>query len=556
MTVSLEGHLFDSGLINQILDVIEQYGSGVEFKDCIFPPPSGRTKSKSNVVLKINCADELSLGLVERKISALIDLIEKAEASVVRIDHPQNGETNHFGRAYVEGPKLEKRVLLLGAGRVSKSFVEYLGRSGNVVITVASEKEEEARDAASAAEKGKHVTMNVVDDVQRLSALIDDSDLVVSLLPAPMHPPVAMECIVHKTDLVTASYESKEMRSLNDRAKNANIVILNEVGLDPGLDHMSAMKIIDNINARGGNVTFFSSVCGGLPTPEAAHNPLKYKFSWSPKGVIRASQNDARYRWEGRVKEVQGKQLLQSAAPFLDSWLNLELECLPNRDSLDYEEVYGIHGAPTLFRGTLRYRGFSSMMNIFQNMGLFDSTIAQAKTWVDLVDELRARRGGFENVLDFVLACSDDDPDEADRALCALEWLDMLGEKPVAKPSTVVDAFCDALEQKLVYEEGERDMVLMHHKIEATFEDGREEQHDSSLQVFGDASMSAMSKTVGFTAAASAELILVGALKAERGLLLPTNRKVYLPVLESLEDEGIVFDENVVTSPFRMQPHG
>jgi alpha-aminoadipic semialdehyde synthase len=531
MILSFEGHLFDSGLINQILDVIEHYGSGVRFKECIFPPQSGRASSKSHVVLKIDCADEASLALVEKKIRSLVDAIEKAEASVVRIDRPTNDEANHHGHVYVDGPKRKKRVLLLGAGRVSKSFVAYLGRSGHTVITVASDKEAEARDAASAAEKGQHVTLNVVDDVQRLSTLIEDADLVVSLLPAPMHPPVAIECIVRSTNLVTASYESEEMRGLTERAKNANIVILNEVGLDPGLD-------------RGGRVTCFSSVCGGLPTPEAADNPLKYKFSWSPKGVIRASQSKARYRWEGRVKEVQGYELLLSAAPFLDAWHNLELECLPNRDSLHYDTVYGIHDAPTLFRGTLRYRGFSMLMNTFQNMGLFDSSIAETRTWADLIEVLRTRRGGFKNVPDFVLACADENPDEADRALDTLEWLDMLGQKPVTKTTTVVDAFCDALEQKLVYEEGERDMVLMHHTIKATFDDGSQELHRSSLQVFGDDSMSAMSKTVGFTAAASAELILGGTLTGESGLILPTNRKVYLPVLERLKFEDIIFDES------------
>lgn len=556
MILSFEGHLFASGLINQILDIIEHYGSGVQFKECIFPPQSGRASTKSQVVLKIDCADEESLGIVQRKINSLVDAIEKAEASVVRIDRPHNEGVNHHGLVNVEGPKREKRVLLLGAGRVSKSFVAYLGYSGNIIVTVASDNEAEARSAASASEKGQHVTLNVEEDAQRLSALIEDSDLVVSLLSAPMHFPVAMECIVRKTDLVTASYESEEMLSLRDRAKDANIVILNEVGLDPGLDHMSAMKIIDDIKSRGGRVTCFSSVCGGLPTPEAANNPLKYKFSWSPKGVIRASQSAARYRWEGRVNEVQGNELLKSAAPFLDAWPNLELECLPNRDSLSYEKVYGIPDAPTLFRGTLRYRGFSMLMNTFQNMGLFDSSIAQARTWADLIDELRTRRGGFVNVSDFVLACADDDADKADCALHTLELLDMLGQNPIVKATTIADSFCEALERKLVYEEGERDMVLMHHTIEATFEDESQEVHHSSLKVFGDDSMSAMSKTVGFTAAASAELILDGFLKNESGLILPTNRNVYLPVLENLELEGIVFDESVATYPPRLQRRG
>jgi len=545
MTISLEGHLFDSSLINQILDVIEHYGSGLHFEECIFPPQSGREATKSNVVMKIDAVDDQSLDLIEQKIHSLVEVIEKAEASAVRLDKPETSTPARVvsGRARVEGPLSEKRVLLLGAGRVSKSFVDYLGRSTDAIISVASDNDEEARDTASAAAKGQHVSLDVNNDVQRLSAMIEDADVVVSLLPAPMPPPVAMECVVHGKHLVTASYESEEMRSMNERAANANVIILNEVGLDPGLDHMSAMRIIDQIKGRGGRITCFSSVCGGLPEPKAADNPLKYKFSWSPRGVIRASQNDARYRWKGRVVEVKGSLLLQSAAPFLDEWTDLQLECLPNRDSLHYEEVYGIHGADSLFRGTLRYRGFSSLMNTFQNLGLFDeASTLDTQSWAGLIEKLRLERGGFENASDFVRACADDERDDADRALGALQWLDMLGDTPVSA-TTVVDAFCKALERKLVYKDGERDMVLMHHTIEASFEDGDVERHHSSLHVVGDDSMSAMSKTVGFTAAASTELILDGELAGKRGLLMPTDPAIYLPVLDKLELEGIVFTE-------------
>ena len=546
MTLSLEGHLFDSALINQILDVIEQYGSGLEFKECFFPPQTVRATSKSNVVMRIDAGDLESLALIENKINSLVQLIERAEATVIRLDTPKKQDETEMpcSTTRVEGMNAEKRVLLLGAGRVSKSFVEFLGRSTNAIITVVSVNEEEARDAASAAVKGQHMTLDVVNDIHRLSATIEDSDVVVSLLPAPMHVPVAMECIVHGKHLVTASYESDEMRTLNERAKQANIMILNEVGLDPGLDHMSAMKIIDQIKARGGKITGFTSVCGGLPEPASANNPLKYKFSWSPRGVIRASQSDARYRWAGQVREVQGSQLLQSAAPFLDAWNDYQLECLPNRDSLHYENVYGIQGVPTIYRGTLRYRGFSMLMDTFRNAGLFDESSTAAKTWSRLVDELRASRGGFESVPDFIRACADDDNERADQALKALHWLDMLGESPLGA-RTVVDCFCHALERKLVYNDGEHDLVLMHHTIDASFENGDDERHRSSLYVLGDDSMSAMAKTVGFTAAAAAELIVNGDLQGRRGLLMPTDPTIYLPVLRKLEHESISFTETV-----------
>jgi alpha-aminoadipic semialdehyde synthase len=547
MIISLEGHLFDSGLINQVFDVIESNECGVDLQRCVFPPRStgGRSK-KSAVLLRVTSSDEAVLSRVESKIGALVDVIEKAEAAMVRVDHGRT--TSQRSPASVQDLKKEKKVLLLGAGRVSRSLVDLLGRSGDKVITVVADNEEEARGVASVAEKGRHVGLNVKNDLQRLSELIEGSDIVISLLPAPMHPPVALECIMHKKDFVTASYESEEMRAMNDRAKDVGIIILNEVGLDPGLDHMSAMKIIDDIKSRGGTVTCFSSVCGGLPAPEAADNPLKYKFSWSPKGVISASQNDARYRWEGKVMEVRGHELLQSAAPFVENWPDLHLECLPNRDSLHYEKVYSIAGADTIFRGTLRYRGFSSLMNVFRNMGLFDTTPTQGKSWEEVINMLRNKRGGFLSVNDFVQACAEEDLDEARRAIETLEWLGILAGNSVSNSRSVVDAFCDVLESKLQYQQHERDMVAMHHTIEASFENGSEERHYSSLQVFGDPKMTAMSKTVGYTAAVSADLILSGSLRGERGLLLPTVQKIYEPVLAALDLEGVSFEESVSVS--------
>ena len=310
------------------------------------------------------------------------------------------------------------------------------------------------------------------------------------------------------------------------------------------------MRIIDDAKQRGGFVTSFVSVCGGLPSPEAADNPLKYKFSWSPKGVISASQNSARYRWEDHVVEVYGKELLQNSAPFIEEWADLQLECLPNRDSLAYEKTYGIEGASTIFRGTLRYRGFSRLMHVFQNMGLFETITSGDATWGELLETLRMRRGGFASIDDFLLACADDDMDDAVRAKECLQWLGLEGNSKISNTSaSVVDQFCDILEQKLQYKEQERDMVVMHHSIGVIFEDGTKEQHQSSLQAFGDETMTAMCKTVGYPTAAATHLILNGSLDGHRGLLLPTSKSVYKPILDSVKREGIVFNESVDVQP-------
>ena len=310
------------------------------------------------------------------------------------------------------------------------------------------------------------------------------------------------------------------------------------------------MKIIDDAKQRGGFITSFVSVCGGLPSPEAADNPLKYKFSWSPQGVISASQSSARYRWEDHVVEIYGKELLQNAAPFIEDWTDLQLECLPNRDSISYGKTYGIENASTIFRGTLRYRGFSRLMHVFQNMGLFDTITSGAATWGELLEVLRSRRGGFASIDDFLLACADDDMDDALAAKECLMWLGMEGNSKIRDSSaSVVDQFCATLEQKLKYKEHERDMVVMHHAIGVIFEDGSKEQHRSRLQAFGDETMTAMCKTVGYPTAAATELILNGSLDGHRGLLLPTSKSVYTPILDSVKREGIVFNESVDVQP-------
>jgi alpha-aminoadipic semialdehyde synthase len=476
-------------------------------------------------------------------------VIPKADASLRRVDLPPLATP---GQVVVQEGKKEQRILLLGAGHVAEALVEYLGRSSHIRVTVASEDVDSARRVSSACRNGKqkHVAVDVCNDPQRLSSLVGDSELVVSLLPAPLHPLVAEECIRHRSHLVTASYESPEMRRLEPRVKEAGIIFLNEVGLDPGLDHMSAKKIVDDVHHRGGKVTLFSSVCGGLPAPEVARsNPFQYKFSWNPRGVIRACQNDARYRWEEQIHEVHGSELLRSAAPFVEAWPDLSLECIPNRDSLVYESAYNICDAQTIFRGTLRFRGFSALMNVFQGMGLFGSERASGETFDELLHQIRMRRGGFSSLQDYVEACADDDPLEAQRAWDAIEWLDRSSR--IRPGANVVDAFCSLLESKLQYGQGERDMVLMHHRIEAEFENETHEKHVAGLLVFGDANASAMAKTVGYTTAASAELILGGLLQNQRGLLLPTSEQIYLPVLAMVAREGILFDERVSihTSP-------
>ena len=284
----------------------------------------------------------------------------------------------------------------------------------------------------------------------------------------------------------------------------------------------------------------------GLPAPEAANNPLLYKFSWSPMGVIRASQSDASYLRDGKIIHVKGADLLASSEPFY-ALQSLNLETLPNRDSLAYGKKYGIETANTIFRGTLRYQGFSELLHAFKNMGMFDDRKTVSSTWHGTLHKLQVERG-FIDLRSFILSCSSGDKKLASRVYNCAHWLGLIATSsvsaPVSNPSSIVKSFCDLLERNLQYDGDERDMVIMHHDIKANFDDGRTENHSCSLQLFGNDKMTAMCKTVGYATAIGTQLILDGRIDS-KGLLLPLSKEVYIPSLDLLNKEGVILEEHV-----------
>ena len=233
-------------------------------------------------------------------------------------------------------------------------------------------------------------TVDVLQDLAKIEELCKWADCVISLLPASMHLPIAETCIRAGTPLVTASYVSDDMQALDSRARDAGVTILCEMGLDPGMDHMSAMKMMDDAKRQGATITSFASWCGGLPSPEAANNPLRYKFSWSPRGVLSAAQNSARFLREGELVEVRGEELLASAES-VDFMQAFAFEALPNRDALKYAKLYSIPDASSVYRGTLRYAGFSAIMKEIRDMGLLDPKPVELAgnlypaTWTELM---------------------------------------------------------------------------------------------------------------------------------------------------------------------------
>jgi alpha-aminoadipic semialdehyde synthase len=401
LALRLEGHLFDSGLINQVLDTIEQSGYAVHLDEFVLPKHRRNTRIKSSILLTIFSkeSNESMVEELEQDLQSLISQCKEAEATMARVAVEKR--TNVI---VTDAPPVPK-VLVLGSGFMANTAIEALVRSNNKVTLVSNDAAEAAKLACKY-DNVDYVILDVQADRDHLSRLIGNVSVVLSLIPAPMHPVIAELCIAEKTHLVTSSYESDELREMEDAMKRAGVISLNEVGLDPGLDHMACMKLIDGIHARGGEVISFSSVCGGLPAPEVAQtNPFGYKFSWSPRGVLRASSAPARYREDGRVVDLPGHQLLDQARPFTAAWPEVSLEVLPNRDSTKYSEIYGIPNAHTMFRGTLRYRGFSRLLSTLRNMGLLDEKYKVGETWYSTMMDLVHRRG-FQQLEDFALAAA------------------------------------------------------------------------------------------------------------------------------------------------------
>ncbi|HBB66742.1 MAG: saccharopine dehydrogenase [Elusimicrobia bacterium GWA2_56_46] len=441
-----------------------------------------------------------------------------------------------------------KKVLLLGAGLVARPLAAYLLKKG-FSVTVADQAESKAAALLDGHANGRARAWTT-DDKKGLREMVGGADLAVSLLPAAYHILVAEECLAQKKPMITASYVSPAMRALDARAKEAGVLILNEIGVDPGIDHMSAMKIIDRVKKEGGRIASFKSYCGGLPAPEANTNPWGYKFSWSPRGVLTAGKNSARYLKDGARVEIPGPELF-SDMRLLDVPGLGELEAYPNRDSMGYIGLYGLEGAATVFRATLRNKGWCAAMGKIVNSGLLDerekdlrgmtfraftaSVVAGAKPET-VSRDLAARLG----------VAADSDP------VKWLEWLGLFTDEPLPlEKGSPLDVMTARMVQKMSYAEGERDMLVMHHEFIAEYPSGRgpvSRKLTSTLLDFGiPHGDSSMARTVSLPAAIAARLILEGKISGA-GVRIPVTPDIYEPVLKELEEmeNGIHFKEGDV----------
>ena len=435
-----------------------------------------------------------------------------------------------------------KKVLVLGAGMVAGAHVRYLLQQPDFHVTVASRTLRKAEEIVQSHPRGAAVRLDS-DDAAAMEALIREADLAVSLLPWIYHPAVARLCVKHRVHMVTTSYVKEPMAQLDAAAREAGVILLNEMGVDPGIDHMTAMRVIHRVQGEGGEITGFTSWCGGLPAAEANTNPLGYKFSWSPRGVLLAGKNSAHYLMDGEEVTIPGGELFEHTwpVPVEVEGKVVEFEGYPNRDSLPYAQAYGIESTRTMFRGTLRYRGWCATMQAIAGLGWLGEEAPDgppAKTFAQLTSQLIGSRG---DLTADVAACVGTAPDSP--VMRNLAWLGLLGDDPLpAGPRAPVDILTARMLEMMRFAPGERDLLVLKHEFRAAFGD-RTARITSTLVDFGiPGGDSSMSRTVGLPAAIGVKLILQGKV-SRTGVQTPVVPEIYAPVLAELEELGIRFEE-------------
>ncbi len=432
-----------------------------------------------------------------------------------------------------------KKILCLGAGLVARPYIQYLSDNGFHVI-VASRTISKAERLIEGCNNTEAVAFNIAKDDELLEELTQKVDLVCSLLPYTFHVKAAKVAIRHKTHFCTTSYISDEMKALEDDAKKVGILLLNECGVDPGIDHMSAMKIIDEVHNNNGQIASFTSFTGGLPAPDANNNPYGYKLSWSPRGVLLAGRNNAQFRRDGKEVKIPGSELFESCEHMEVPGMGT-FEGYPNRDSLSYIDIYNIQETKTMLRGTFRNLGWCGTLDKIADLGLLniEERSLEGMTYAALMRELTSISDS--DVKFAVAKVCNIEPD--DPIITRLEWLGLFEEKQIpAGTNTILDALCNLFEEKLQYAPGERDMIVMHHEFIAEYPDKKQKITSTLIDYGIPNGDSSMSRTVALPVAIASKMILDGKINLT-GVHRPIIPEIYEPILKELETLDIKMDE-------------
>lgn len=441
-------------------------------------------------------------------------------------------------------------ILILGGGKSSTYLIDYLAdtcqnKDRKLILADLDEKAalEKLKNRPNTSAKFLDVS-----DPEKRRSLIQESDLVISMLPAFMHPTIAKDCLDLGKHFFSASYESEDLKKMASEIREKGLFFLNECGLDPGIDHMSAMKIIDEAKKKGHQITSFKSYCGGLLAPESEDNPWKYKFTWNPRNVVLAGQGTSRYIEKGDLKFIPYHQLYKRLESIHFEGLG-DFDGYANRDSLSYRKVYGLENIPTLLRGTLRRAGYCKAWNVFVQLGMtddsFEVNFPENSTLRDFINaflpydpqlSVEEKLGVLIQDLDFP-------------TFEKLQWLGFFSDRKLPKTSGSPASLLQAiLEIDWALGKEDRDMIVMQHLFELETDQGKE-MLTSSLVCFGeDSTYTAMAKTVGLPLAIAVDLFLDGKIKLS-GLHLPILPEIYLPILEELEKRGIIFQEKSEFQP-------
>lgn len=442
-----------------------------------------------------------------------------------------------------------------GVKQVCRPTVEILSEAG-VSVTVACRTLKNAQNLCEGIKNTSAIALDVT-KTSELDEAVAGHDVTISLIPYTFHATVIKSAIKSKKNVVTTSYVSDAMKELESDAKAAGITVMNEIGLDPGIDHLYAVEMIDRVHKQGGKITSFLSYCGGLTAPEDSNNALGYKFSWSPRGVLLALGNTARYYKDGKVEEIPGTELMASAKPYNTGYLGYNFMAYANRDSTVYKEKYNIPEAQTIIRGTLRFGGFTDIVKTIVDMGLLSQepldflSDKQDKppTWAEATKQILSATSSSEADLEWAIASKTkfSDTPTKQKVMRGLRSIGIFSQTQQIIPrGTPLDTLCATLDRDMQYGKGERDLVFLQHQFDIEWKDGKKETKTSTLIDYGaqigSGKPSSMAKLVGVPCGVATLMVLDGRI-SEKGILAPMNMELVVPLMEELKKYGITMEE-------------